>query len=54
MKRQTAESIVDAYAWAIELSIEKLPEAAAPKLDGLLDALRDFIVLQLADEREDA
>ena len=54
MKRQTAEGIVDAYAWAIELSCEELPEAATSKLDGLLEALRDFIVLQLADEREGA
>ena len=54
MKRQTAESIVDAYARAIELSCEELQQAAKPKLDGVLDALRDFIVLELSDEREDA
>lgn len=54
MKRQTAESIVDAYAWAIELSCEELQQAAKPKLDGVLDALRDFIVLELSDEKEDA
>lgn len=54
MKRQTAESIVDAYAWAIELGVMDLPDEAEPKLDGLVDALRDFVILSMSDEMEEA
>lgn len=55
MKRQTAESIVDAYGWAIELSNEQTPDSAKAKADGLCDALRDYLILMLSDEAgEDA
>ena len=54
MKESTAESLVDAYAWAVELSvIEGMPDAAKAKVDGLLDAFRDFLAAELS-EREDA
>ena len=53
MKRQTAESIVDAYAWAIELSVMGLPDGAQAKVDGLCDALRDYLALLLSDERKE-
>ena len=53
MKESTAESLVDAYAWAVELSVMDLPDAAKVKVDGLLDAFRDFLAAELS-EREDA
>lgn len=53
MKRQTAESVVDAYAWAIELDSMELPDGAKEKVDGLCDALRDHLILLLSDEREE-
>lgn len=53
MKRQTAESIVDAYGWAIELDSMELPDGAKEKVDGLCDALRDYLALLLSDEREE-
>lgn len=52
MTRQTAESIVDAYGWAIELANEGMQGAAKAKADGLCDALRDFLILSLSDEGE--
>ena len=53
MKESTAESLVDAYAWAVELSVMDLPDAAKAKIDGLLDAFRDFLATTLS-EKEDA
>lgn len=50
MKESTAESLVDAYAWAVELSVMELPDAAKTKVDGLLDALRDFLTTQLSEK----
>ena len=53
MTQATAESIVDAYGWAVELSVTDLPDEAKVKVDGLCDALRDHLVLLLSDERKE-
>lgn len=53
MTQATAESIVDAYGWAVELSVMELPDEAKTKVDGLCDALRDHLVLMLSDERKE-
>ena len=50
MTEKAAESIIDAYGWAIELSVQDLPNSAKVKLDGLCDALRDHLVALLSDE----
>ena len=50
MKRQTAESLVEAYRWLVELDNMELPDEAIPKVVGLYDALRDLLVLMLSDE----
>ena len=50
MKRQTAESLVEAYRWLVELDNMELPDEALPKVVGLYDAVRDFLVLMLSDE----
>lgn len=52
MKESTAESLVDAYAWAVELSVMDLPDTASVKINGLLDAFRDFIVAELSERQE--
>lgn len=52
MTRATAESIVDAYGWAVELSAMDLSDEARTKVDGLCDALRDFLALTLCDGGE--
>ena len=55
MTKTTAESIVDAYGWAIELCGDlEDGTSAKSKAEGLCDALRDFIILSLAEPREDA
>lgn len=48
MNRQTAESIVDVYGWAVELANE-VEDKHKPKADGLCDALRDFLILSLSE-----
>ena len=50
MTERAAESIVDAYGWAIELSVQDLPNSAKVKLDGLCDALREHLIELLSDE----
>jgi len=51
MTREAAESIVDAYGWAIELSVSKdLNETTRVKACALCDALRDHLVALLSDE----
>ena len=51
MTREAAESIVDAYGWAIELSVSKdVTETTRTKACALCDALRDHLVAQLSDE----
>jgi hypothetical protein len=51
MTREAAESIVDAYGWAIELSVSKdLTETTRVKACGLCDALREYLVEILSDE----
>lgn len=52
MKQETAESIVDAYGCAIELSVMDIPESARVKVDGLCDAMRDYLILMLSDEQK--
>jgi hypothetical protein len=44
MTEKAAESIIDAYGWAIELSVQDLPNSAKVKLDGLCDTLRDYLI----------
>ena len=51
MKQATTESIIDAYGWAIELSVMELPSDAKAKVDGLCDAMRDYLILMLSDEK---
>ena len=53
MTQATAESIVDAYGWAVELSVMDLPDEAKMKVDSLCDAIRDHLVLLLSEERKE-
>lgn len=51
MTREAAETIVDAYGWAIELSVsENVTETTRTKACALCDALRDHLVALLSDE----
>lgn len=49
MRESTASSIVDAYGWAIELTGEGMSDTAKVKVDGLCDALRDYLIGLLTD-----
>lgn len=53
MDRATAESIIDAYCWSVELmseSEDELSDSAKVKANGLYDALRDFLILTLSEK----
>ena len=54
MDRATAESIIDAYCWSVELMNEDgLSDSAKFKANGLYDALRDFLILTLSEKAVD-
>ena len=44
MKREIAESLVEAFDWACCLSCSDLTDSQRTKVFGLLDALKEFMV----------
>lgn len=58
MKRLTTENIVDAYEWSVMLAMEVSEEPHAgvnrDMACNLRDALREYLILLLTDERKEA